>query len=113
MTPDQITFDPFTLTAVIVATVFLYWRLKTMSATNQTIDAALTDIKADLDAERTANVKFRADVLTALAGLQATTLTADQQAIVDGLKAAIVQDTADTTAADAALNPNAPTAPAA
>lgn len=112
----MITFDPFTLTAVIVATVFLYWRLKTMSATNQDTDAALASIQAKWEADRAVNAKFRADVTAALAALKGTTLSDAGQAIVNTLEAEMTQDTTDATAADTALNPsdpNAPTAPAA
>lgn len=79
---------------------------------SETTTQALNELKTDFDAEVAANTKFRADVLAALTAIgNAGTLTADQQAIVDALKAEVTQDTAATQAADAALPGQTPPPP--
>ena len=109
------TFDPFTLAAVILATVLILWRLKTMSETLATAEANVTAAVAALKAEVAAGVAAVAANVSALSteivALKAQ-IAANTPPDLTALDQAVTDINASTTALTAALNPPPP-APAA
>lgn len=75
----------------------------------QTISEAIADLTA-IEQKQAADIaKMKTDVATALAAIGSGPLTADQQAAVDSLKAAMGADDAAVNEVDASVAPQPPT----
>lgn len=100
------TFDPFSLASVILATAIILWRLNKMSSTNETAAQGIADLTV-LEQKQAADLTaLKAGVAVLVANaVPNPDLSAADQAALNALKTAMGADDATIAGIDAMLTP--------